>query len=93
MLIRTDIYAVAPNGTAPDNIRTQLDLSEEIKAPVKQNQVLGTVTYHADGMVYSTNLVAAHDVRKKPFWLYNSLVALGILLILGIIVRLLKRRK
>ncbi|MBR6314304.1 MAG: D-alanyl-D-alanine carboxypeptidase [Clostridia bacterium] len=93
VLIRTDIYAVAPNGTAPDNIRTQLDLSEEIKAPVKQNQVLGTVTYHADGMVYSTNLVAAHDVRKKPFWLYNLLVAMEILLVVFAVVRIVKKRQ
>lgn len=92
-LIRTDIYTVVPDGTAPENIQTQLELAAEIKAPVKQNQVLGTVTYRVDGMVYSTNLVAAHDVQKKPFWLYNALVALGVLLVVFAVVQIMKKRR
>ena len=93
VLIGTDIYTVAPNGITADSIRAQVDIAEEIKAPVKQNQVLGTVTYRVDGLVYSTNLVAGHDVQKKPFWLYNSLVALGILLVVLAVVQIMKKRR
>ena len=93
VLILTDIYTVAPDGIAPDGIRAQIDIAEEIEAPIAQNQVLGTVTYRVDGLIYETNLVAGSSVERKPFWLYNTLFALSVLLIVFIIVLLLKKRK
>ena len=94
-VIQTDIYSVAPNEITPNSVDTQIKLAEEIKAPIKQNQVLGTVTYKVDGLIYSANIVAANDVQKKPFWLYNTLVALGIIALLIIIrtVQLNKQKK
>lgn len=96
LIIQTDIYTVAPNKITPDDIHPQINIIEDIKAPISQNQVLGTVTYSVDGLVYSTNLVANNDVEKKPFWLYNTLVVLGafiIILIIALIISKIKKHK
>ncbi|MBR4727866.1 MAG: D-alanyl-D-alanine carboxypeptidase, partial [Clostridia bacterium] len=77
ILLQTDILSVAPNGTNEENVITQVSLPEELKAPIQKNQVLGTVTYRVDGLIYETNLVAGNEIVKKPYWLYNLLVSLA----------------
>ncbi|MBR5424388.1 MAG: D-alanyl-D-alanine carboxypeptidase [Clostridia bacterium] len=80
-VLQADIYSAAPNGITPGNAAAAVELPEDLKAPIKKDQVLGTVTYKADGMNYTTNLVAKNAVEKKPYWLYNSLIALAGLLL------------
>ena len=85
LIIPNDIDTVAPNEITPDSVHRQIDLVEEIKAPIKLHQVLGTVTYRVDGLVYSTNIIAGHEIQKKPFWLYNTLIGAGFALIVMLI--------
>ena len=77
IVLQTDIASVAPNGLTPDKVPVQMDLPQELKAPILQNQVLGSVTYSVDGLIYTADLVAQHDVIKQPYWLYNLLVVLA----------------
>ena len=93
LIVQTNIKAVAPNEITPDTLKPELHLAEEIKAPVKAHQVLGTATYHVDGFVFTTNVVAADDIDKIPFWLYNTLGAAGFVLIVMLIVNLRRQRK
>ena len=93
VVLQTDIVTVAPNNTTGDNVITQVSLPDELKAPIQKNQVLGTVTYRVDGLVYTTNMVAGNEVVKKPFWLYNSLVSLAAALIVIIIIASVKKSK
>ena len=81
VIMQTDLRAVAPNEITPDNVPAVVDLPEELKAPIRKNQVLGKVTYSVDGFVYTTDLVALHDVVKKPYWLYNLLVVFALFVI------------
>ena len=90
-VLQADIYSAAPNGITPGHVAAAVELPEDLKAPIKKDQVLGTVTYKADGMNYTTNLVAKNAVGKKPYWLYNSLIALAGLLLIATF--LLKKRK
>ena len=93
VLIGTDIYTVVPNEITPSSVNVQDNLSQDIEAPIVKNQVLGTVIYRADGLVYETNLIAGSDVARKPFWLYNTLVALGGFLLIFAVVLFVKKRK
>ena len=77
----------------PDTVPCQVSLAEEIKAPIRLHQVLGVVTYRVDGLIYSANLVAGHEVQKKPFWLYNTLVAAGLVLLVMFAVYYVNKRK
>ena len=93
VVLQTDIVTVAPADTNEDNVITQINLPEELKAPIQKNQVLGTVTYRVDGLIYSTNMVAGNEVIKKPYWLYNTLVSLGVILVLIMIAAAVRKSK
>ena len=85
-----NISTIIPNDIDVKNIRQEVTLDEDISAPIEQNQVLGKVTFYADGLNYTTNLIASHSVKKLPYWLYNTIVIVVALIILMILKRKLK---
>ena len=91
--MQTDIVTVAPNETDENNVITQISLPENLKAPIHENQVVGTVTYRADGMIYKTNLVAGNEIIKKPYWIYNSLISLAAILVIIMILSTVRKSK
>jgi len=88
-----NISTIIPNDIDVKNIRQEIILNEDISAPIEQNQVLGKVTFYADGLNYTTNLIASHSVEKLPYWLYNTIVIVVALIILMILKRKLKRSR
>ena len=93
IVIQTDIKSVAPVSINSENVVFETDLPEEIKAPLAVNQVIGTVTYSVDGLVYTTNLVAKTEVIKKPYWLYNLIVVLIIVILVIIIISIRNKKR
>ncbi len=93
LIVQTGIETVAPNELTAETIRPVIQLAEEIKAPVKAHQVLGTATYHIDGFVFTTNVVAGRDIDKIPFWLYNTLVAVVLVFLVLLIAVSVKKRR
>lgn len=93
VIVPAQIRSVAPNGLTAENVPLEIDLPEELKAPIKQNQVLGTATYRVDGFSYAVNLVASHDVAKKPYWLFNLLVVLAAILLIFLVRFVLNKRE
>ncbi len=93
VVIGTDVACVSPNEITQDNVDLQIRLSETLKAPIKENQVLGTAIWRVDGLVYATNLLASHEVEKKPYWLFNLLVLLALALILVVVRLILVQRE
>lgn len=63
-------------------IKTSIDLSESVTAPIKENQKLGTLTYSIDGKTVKTcDITAADSVEEVSFGsvfgvLFNSLISL-----------------
>lgn len=63
-------------------IKTSIDLPESVKAPIKENQKLGTLTYSIDGKTVKTcDITAADSVEEVSFGsvfgvLFNSLISL-----------------
>ena len=88
-----DITAVAPEGLDPAALTVDVTADETLTAPVAQDQVLGTVTYTVDGLVYTTDLIAAHPVEKPPYWLFNVLAVAVILATVALCVKLLRTAK
>ncbi|MBR6702185.1 MAG: D-alanyl-D-alanine carboxypeptidase [Clostridia bacterium] len=85
-----DISAIAPAGM---EIQPVITIDDEIKAPVKQGEVLGQAVFRIDGLNYTADLVADHDVEKVPYWIYNLVIAGALLLILIVIIPLLRASK
>jgi len=74
LIVDTDISTVVPNDVNKENISTSISINENIVAPIEQNQVLGQITYSVDGLVYTTNIIASHQVKKLPYEQYNTIV-------------------
>lgn len=74
------------------NVNTELtpiiDLNNNISAPISQGDVLGKVTYTINGVNYTSNLIASHDVKESNVILYLSfglVIIVFIFIILGIV--------
>ncbi len=93
LIVDTTISAIVPNDINKENVSYVVSIEDGIVAPIERNQVLGTVTYNADGLVYKTNLVASHEVEKLPYGLYNAVVASVLVLSLVLIIVVLKKSK
>ena len=54
---------------------------------------MGHIDYHADGLVYTTDIIASHPVQKLPYTLYNIAVVGVVVLTLGVFIILIKKSK
>ena len=96
VIVGTNISSLVPNDLNKDNVQQVISINEKITAPIKQNQVLGKITFKADGLNYTTDLIASHEVEKFPYWLFNIIfVGVGLLLLIIIIIttKSVKKRK
>ena len=73
-IVDSDISTVVPVDTQKENVRSVVSIDPDIKAPVRQDQVLGHISYYVDGLVYTTNITAGHPVKKLPYTRYNIMV-------------------
>lgn len=64
-----------------NDINPDINLNNEINAPIMQGDKLGTVTYTVNGIEYITDLIASHDVEKLNVPIY-LIVILGIFIVL-----------
>lgn len=95
-IVDADISTIVPNSIDKDNISSSISMRDDITAPIKQNQVLGEITYYADGLVYITNIIASHPVEKLPYYKYNSIVIGNIIftvIILTLIIIIFRKKK
>jgi len=90
LVVDSDIATIIPKEVNKDDIKKTVIINSDIIAPIEANEVLGQVTYHADGLNYTTSIVASHSVEKLPFVLYNTIVAVSFALILIIFIALLR---
>lgn len=66
----------------------------ELNAPIKKGDVVGSISYEINGKIYWTNLLAANDVKKSyMFIVFYLLIAIAVLIIIRIIVIKRKRKK
>ena len=67
-----------------DDLSYEINLNENIEAPIAENEVLGKITYTVDDIEYSTDLLASHRVEKKFDIQIFILIGAILLLIFGI---------
>ena len=75
LAVGADIYAFVPDSGDGDFYTVSFSLQKDISAPVKKGQVLGGITYYADGFTFRTDITATHDVmtagRGPRYLLWN----------------------
>lgn len=92
IIINTSISGIIPKDLDINKIQSNINIYDEIVAPIKQNQKLGNITIDIDGVKYTAELVASHDVEKPPFWIQN-MVVVGIIIFIILIISLIIKKQ
>ena len=88
LLLENSIEALTSTSIDINNLEYEINLSENIYAPISKNQILGTVTYTINGVKYTENLIASHDVILSEFWnnIFKIMCAVLILIIISLLI-------
>lgn len=83
LLISENVSALIKNSDNNENIEPKINLNSEITAPIIEGSVVGTVSYTVNGVEYTSDLIASHDVEKFriPFYLLLIFIVIVVLLI------------
>lgn len=81
LLAKDKIEALVTNDKLKAIENPEIILNEDIKAPIKQGDTLGTIKYTIDGVEYKTNLLAANDVEKSHAILIIVLILILLLIL------------
>lgn len=84
LVLDKDIYITVPNDMDTNTIEQKTDIPAKIKAPIKENDIIGTVSYNLNGIKYEANLVAANDVKASHLLLKFSILFVVLLLLLTV---------
>ncbi len=92
LVFKEDVKVLANASENLDSIEPNISLDQNLKAPISANQKVGTATYTVDGISYSTDILASHDVEKS---IYSDLIvkigiACAVLIILALVVVLIR---
>ena len=68
LLLSNDITAVIPQNVSDESYEPEIKLEDNISAPIYQGQILGKIVYNIDGIEYSADLKAAHNVDISSFF-------------------------
>ena len=93
LLANGEIQALLENNLSKDNLKFDINLKDNIKAPIEQEEVLGNITYNVDGIEYKTDLIASHSVEKSKLPIIIIGIAIVILILTLIIIKTSKKRK
>ena len=92
LLAETSISVLLENTVSKDTLDFEINLNENIKAPIIEGDILGSVTYKVDNIEYKTDLIASHNVEKSR--LFEILIEIGIgILILFLVYKIFFHRK
>lgn len=81
LLTTDEIVVLISQKDLDKELEPEITLNENIEAPITKGDTLGKITYNVEGIEYSTNLVAAHNVEKdNSLFLFIQLVLIAIIL-------------
>ena len=87
--VRDDISVLMSANTNTENITPNIELKENLVAPIEENSVIGKITYTIDDKNYSSDLVAGNSVIPSNFEVILFRTSL-VFLILYILYKILK---
>lgn len=91
MLIDESITVINNKSIDINQIIPEIKLREELVAPIKAGEEIGTIKYKVDDIEYSAKLLAKADVEEQTY--YSVIIFIGIVLLLIAFLILSTRRK
>lgn len=68
-LLEQNIYAIVKNNSDEVN-SSEINIVENLKAPIKKGDVIGTISYTIEEISYNSNLIASDDVKQSFLFIY-----------------------
>lgn len=68
LLIANDIDPLISQDDINTDFSPEIIVNDNLTAPISQGQVLGKIVYNIDGIEYSSDLIASHNVEKSNFF-------------------------
>lgn len=93
LVLKDDISALMSQAEADSEIMPQITLLDTPLAPISQGQVMGTITYQIDGVDYSSDLLASHNVEVSDFWILTIQIVLLVIILLLLFLMLSSEKK
>lgn len=91
LLIDESITVINNKSIDVNQIIPDIKLKEELLAPIKSGEEIGTIKYKVDDIEYSAKLLAATDVEEQTY--YGIIISIGVVLLLIAFLLLSTRRK
>lgn len=91
LLIDEGITVINNKSIDVNQIIPEIKLKDELLAPIKSGEEIGTIKYKVDDIEYSAKLIAATDVEEQTY--YNIIIFVGVILLLIAFLLLSTRRK
>lgn len=67
LLIANDINPLISQDDINTDFSPEIIVNDNLVAPISQGQVLGKIVYNIDGIEYSSDLIASHNVERSDF--------------------------
>ena len=83
VILENTVSAVVNIANEDKNVEPKISLYENLRAPIKKGQVIGTVSYEIEGKTYSTNLIAESVVEKSYAVIIFVIIFICIIVLIG----------
>lgn len=83
VVLEKDINAVVNIENENKNISPDIEISNNLKAPISKGEVVGKIKYEIEGKTYEANLIAENDVKKSKTFMIFMIIFIGLILLLG----------
>ena len=83
IVLGEDVNVLANINQDLNSIEPNITLNDNLKAPITENQVVGTATYKVGDITYSADILASHNVEKSK--VSEIIIIVGIILAIVII--------
>jgi len=90
--VQNDISVLIKTADKNNTLLPQVHIKEDLKAPINQGDIIGSVTYTVEGIEYTENLIANNDVKKSRFFI-NLLIIILIIIFAYLYLKFKKRKK
>lgn len=91
-VVANDISVLIKISEKDCTLLPEVYLNENLKAPIKKGDIIGTVKYTVEGIEYIEDLVANNDVKKSRFFI-NTLIIIIILVFIYLYSKSNKKKK
>ena len=93
LLANDTIRTLLENNLSLDKLPVEIKLKQDIKAPIEQGSLLGSISYIMDGTEYKTELIASHSVEESKLLIYVLGIGFSILILTLILIIIFYKNK